>query len=519
MPDLSPLRETRPATAAHLRDWVHAFTGVRVASAHVCVGHSPPLDWLSAMWLRRPDQSLVLGSRGSGKSFLSAVLTHLESRFNPGMGTRILGGSKSQSLQIFEALSQAVVDGAGPGGHDRHAIRRLLTDKAVYRNGSQVAILAASRTSVRGPHVASLRLDEVDEIDPDLRESSLGMCMSMRGVPAAVGLTSTWHRVGGPMAELVERGKNAEFPAWTTCTFDVLERCPPGRSGPYVGGDALYELCPGCALRPWCHSERDRNGGRALAKLAHGHYAIGSLIQKAKSVSRRTFDADYLCKGPKADGLWFTGWDESANVTPDAEYDPALPVHLSVDSGVFTGAVFFQTRTGPDGDRSVHVFADYLAEGRTAETAARELLALAGTHCGGRHEKVSTDTAGGARNPVGPSVLEEYRRVGLRGRFGLDCWPVGPVADSLALLEGLIRSADGTVSLTVHPRCKALITALANYRRAKRGGQWQDYPADPAHPHEDMIDALRGGLKVEMPEGRKLPNAALKPKHVSRLRY
>jgi hypothetical protein len=23
-----------------------------------------------------------------------------------------------------------------------------------------------------------------------------------------------------------------------------------------------------------------------------------------------------------------------------------------------------------------------------------------------------------------------------------------------------------------------------------------DYPADPQHPHEDLIDALRGGLKL-----------------------
>jgi hypothetical protein len=31
-----------------------------------------------------------------------------------------------------------------------------------------------------------------------------------------------------------------------------------------------------------------------------------------------------------------------------------------------------------------------------------------------------------------------------------------------------------------------------------------DYPADPQHPHEDLIDALRGGLKLALPVGRKL---------------
>jgi hypothetical protein len=28
-----------------------------------------------------------------------------------------------------------------------------------------------------------------------------------------------------------------------------------------------------------------------------------------------------------------------------------------------------------------------------------------------------------------------------------------------------------------------------------------DYPADPQHPAEDLIDALRGGLRVALPEG------------------
>ena len=39
-----------------------------------------------------------------------------------------------------------------------------------------------------------------------------------------------------------------------------------------------------------------------------------------------------------------------------------------------------------------------------------------------------------------------------------------------------------------------------------------DYAEDPQHPHEDLIDPLAGGLKLEFPEGRlpppQLPNNA-----------
>lgn len=504
---LRAIRETPPATADHLWEWLRAYTGIRVARSHVCRDHTPPLVWLAFLWLACPSEALVLGSRGSGKSFLAAVLTHLDSRFHPKLGTRILGGSKAQSAQIFEGITAAVVDGRGNGGSDRDTIADLLKTEAKYKNGSHVSILAASSKSVRGPHVPRLKLDEVDEILPELREGAMGMCMPVKAcpVPASCVMTSTWHRVGGPMQDLVEQGRAGVFPLWTTCTFDVIERCTPARSGRFVGGKDLYERCPACPIARWCHSERDRNGGRALAKLADGHYSIDALCQKTRTVSARVFDADYLCKGPRADGLWFTGFDPSANVSVGAEYDPALRVHLTVDSGVFTGACFFQVKADHAANVTVHVFGDYLAENVPAESNARALLEAARTLCNGRVDRVSTDSAGGARNPIGPTVLAEYERAGLVGRHGIDCWPVGSPADSLALLDGLIRPASGPTRLLIHPRCKTLVTSIQNYRRAKRGGQWQDYPEDPQHPHEDLVDALRGGLKVEMPDGRKPP--------------
>jgi hypothetical protein len=493
---LTAIRNSRPATPDHLWDWVYAFTGVRVARSHVCRDHQPPFDWLSDLCLNRPSQALVLGSRGSGKSFLTAVATHLDSRFRPGHGTRILGGSKAQSAQIYEAIEKLVLDGRGPGGSDADAVESLLRESARYRNGSKVSILAASPRSVRGPHVPTLRLDEVDEIDPDLRESSLGMCMDMAGASASVTMTSTWHRVGGPMTDLIEKGKAGAFPVYASCAFEVLERCPEGRSGPHVGGESAYEKCPECPLRPWCHAERDRNGGVPLAKLSSGHYGVGALIQKVQAVSARAFEADYLCKGPRPDGLWFKGFDRVRAVTEAAEYDPGLPVFLAVDSGVFTGAVAFQLPPSADGRPLARVFWDYLKEGTGARENARAIVAaLAGRH--GRRLRVTTDPAGGARNAIGPTVLGEYHAEGLRA----EAWPLGSVADSLALVEALLCPADGPPRLLLHPRCTALADALANYRRAKRQGQWQDHPEDPQHPHEDLVDALRGGLRAEFPEG------------------
>jgi hypothetical protein len=454
------------------------------------------------MMLSRPPLALILGPRGGGKSFLSALETHYTSRWNARHGTRILGGSRAQSEQVYRALREVVYDSQGKQGSEADTIARLMKEEAVYHNGSDVAILAASSRSVRGPHVPSLKLDEVDEIDPDVREAAMGMCMNRHGLAPSVIMTSTWHRLNGPMAELMGRAEAGEFPLYTFCAFEVLESCSSKRSGPFVGGEACYANCPQCPLKPWCHAERDRNGNQPLAKLSGGHYGIDSLIQKVRSVSARAFESDYLCKGPRSEGLWFPTFDATTHVSELAEYDPRLKVHLAIDSGVFTGAVFFQTATeqtplGPI--EEIRVFADYLAENVPAEQNARALRDLAFARCQNRLDIVSTDPAGGSRNPVGPTVIGEYERVGYQR---MQRWPPGSVADGLALVESFLNPADGRSRLTLHPRCKATIQSLQNYRRAKRGGQWQDYPEDPQHPHEDLVDALRGGLRLQFPTGR-----------------
>ena len=487
--------DKRPETEDELWNWVHDYTGVKIARTSVCVGHNSPFEFFSAAYFDRPSLSLVLGPRGGGKSFLSALNTHLDSRFYPRHETRILGGSLAQSEQIYRALREAIYHGSGGLGTDSGSITRLLKGEASYTNGSEVAVLAASSRSVRGPHVPSLKLDEVDEIPSELREAAMGMCMDNRhGAKASVVMTSTWHKVNGPMADLMGRAAAGEFPLYTFCAFEVLERCPDDRSGKNL------ENCPNCPLFKWCHDVP--LGIKPKAKRSDGHYGIDALIQKVRSTSARTFEADYLCKGPRTDGLWYPTFSEDTHVQTRAQFDCNLPVHLAIDSGVFTGAVFFQvarllTSTGPI--EEVRVFADYLAENVPAEQNAYRLLGMAREACNGRLETISTDPAGGARNPVGPTVIGEYERVGLKP---LRRWPIGPVADGLALVESFLNPADGRSRLIIHPRCRATINALQNYRRAKRGGQWQDYPQDPQHPHEDLVDALRGGLRYCFPEGR-----------------
>ena len=501
---LDQARDACPATADALYDWVLAHLGVTIPRVAVCAGHGAPFDLFARQVLERPSLALWHGPRGSGKSFLSAIDTHLTSRFNPHHGTRILGGSLSQSRQIYTALEDVVRDGRGCLGGDGSTLESLLKTSVRYRNGALIEMMAASPTSVRGPHVASLKLDEVDEIDPEIRESAAGVCMEKHGCRASILMTSTWHRVGGPMAELMDRGKAGAFPVDTYCMFEVLERCPEQRSGPNL------EKCPECPLVRWCHADRDSRADKLpKAKRSNGHYTINALIQKVKLVSARVFASDYLCLEPVAGGAWFKDFDpqlEGTHVTVRAEYNPHFPVHIAVDSGVYTGAVWFQVRNRMDGRGiTITVFADYLSEGLSAEKSAADVRRQSESLCGigWDRARVSTDPACDDRTAIGPTVRAEYLRQGLKGRNGLESWPrSGMKVDGLQFLEALLMSADGTVTLTVHPRCRRLIQAFQCYARAKRGSQWMDYAQDPQHPHEDLIDPLAGGLKLEFPDSR-----------------
>ena len=493
----------RATTPRQLRRWIRDFTGLHLPDRAVCPGHHSPWEIFQAIHLERPSVALVLGSRGSGKSFLSALDTHLTSRWDPSHGTRILGGSKQQSAQIYEALRAIATDHAGEVGTDVGAIDRLHKDRALYGNGSKVEILAASNTSVRGPHVPSLKLDEVDEMDTDIRESAMGMCMGrLKGrdgkraaMTASVIMTSTCHRVNGPMAHLVARATKGEFPLYTMCVFEVLERCPDSRSGKKL------EKCGSCAIIRYCHDVPE--GMSPKAKRSDGHYPIESLIQKCRTTSVRVFEADYLCQLSSSDAAWFPAFHPDVHVSETAEYQRGPNVHVAIDSGVFTGAVFFQVVlvTTEEGEKvdQVRVFADYLAEGRTAESNGRAIKKLAELRCDGFLDHLTTDPAGNSRTAIGPTVLGEYIRAGLDPKP----WPLCRVNDSLALLESFINPADSKIpQLLIHPRCEDLINALQSYRRAKRGGQLLDHPADPQHPSEDLVDALRGGLKAHYPNGR-----------------
>ena len=122
---------------------------------------------------------------------------------------------------------------------------------------------------------------------------------------------------------------------------------------------------------------------------------------------------------------------------------------------------------------------------------------------------VRVDPAATARSSLGPAAYSEYEQV-----FGsrlVARWPHHMVLDGLETLDLLLDSGN----LMIHPRCTRLKEAFQTYRRQRRGGEWIDFPAD-GHPEEDLIDALRGGVRDAFPESL-LPKRDYGSVHASRI--
>jgi len=215
-------------------------------------------------------------------------------------------------------------------------------------------------------------------------------------------------------------------------------------------------------------------------------------------LGRQEIYAEFL---DTAEGVWFATFDPRKHVSESAEYHPGYPVRLAIDCGTsqFTGAVWFQVREIDQFKRRVTVFGDFLSSGSYSAANAAKIKERSGSlPSSGRLDLVRVDPAARAETGIGPAAYGEYERV--FGRL-LAKWPSHGVVDGLEFLELLLE----TDCLVIHPRCGHLVEAFKNYRRKEMGGIVVNYPAD-GHPEEDLMDALRGGVRDAMPEGRKGPS-------------
>ena len=455
------------------------------------------------------------GRRRTSRRFLARNIsndTGPEARLHgPGSSVRrSLGSSGRESNRATSFVSSAVLSSRAPGCERSSVIPDAgdgITTAPAESNRSRRSPRCQGRTNGGDAinHVRSVAPRSVRMIRERLRaRENVGLPIACAGSPSVVGIEKLPNRV--PVYDLTVQDAH-EFYANGILVHNCWQRAQPTwdlamlalRAG--VNPQALITTTPrrvAVLRRILGEATTVRTSDTTYANKAHLPpqflEQIVSLYENTR-LGRQEIYAEFL---ETTEGVWFANFDPARHVTAEAEYHPGFPVRCAIDAGTsrHTAAVFFQVRPAPAAGWSrVTVFGDYLALDVVSAQNARAIKALADElPCRGHLDLVRLDPAATARSSLGPAAYGEYERV-----FGsriLARWPQHLVLDGLDTIELLLD----TGNLTIHPRCTKLKDAFRNYCKQRRGGQWIDFPAD-GHPEEDLIDALRGGIRDAMPEG------------------
>jgi len=274
-----------------LLDFVEAFWGLKIPRVKVCPEHNPPAEYVVAAFFEKVQNCVCWANRGGGKTLNGALATWLDAIFKAGCETKILGGSLEQSQKMYAHIKErfatapfiSLIKG-----------EMLKTFTSMVGDGS-IQILTASSKSVRGPHPQKLKLDEVDEMAPEIYEAALFIPQSAKGIKASIQIYSTMHKSFGLMNRVITEAHQSGYRIFKWCIFDVMERCQ-GRD------------CQVCPLWEDCQGK---------AKKADGFIRIEDAITKKRMVSKAAWDSEALCLMPSQEGLIYKEFDLNVHVVSE----------------------------------------------------------------------------------------------------------------------------------------------------------------------------------------------------------
>jgi hypothetical protein len=224
-----------PETEDELWHVVKALWGIELPRQQVCDGHVAPFTaFAHAYFSTYPNWALWYGSRGTGKSYMLALLGLTKAALLE-INVTLLGGSMAQSQNVQEHVENLLLHPGAP----TWAVASQIQTELTFSGGNWIRPLPASQKTVRGPHPQMTLLDEIDEMDIKVYEAAMGQAMAKpnaRGivVPEMVVASSTWQNPEGTFSEIKRRAEANGLPVFTWCWREVLrtEENPSGWMDP-----------------------------------------------------------------------------------------------------------------------------------------------------------------------------------------------------------------------------------------------------------------------------------------------
>lgn len=212
-----------PSNDDELYQLVQKLWGVTIPRDKHCPHHQAPFDAFATAFFAREPQVLVRGSRGlSGKTAMMSALG-LTQALILGVDNNIVGGSEEQAINALGHMKKYWDHPDAP----RWAIKDDKTREIKLHNLAHIRPLTASQKTVRGPHPPRLLLDEIDEMDPEILESSKGQPMPQKNwlgivIPQQTIMVSTLQYADGTMMHEMQRFEDEGLPIMEWCYLDTM---------------------------------------------------------------------------------------------------------------------------------------------------------------------------------------------------------------------------------------------------------------------------------------------------------
>ncbi|TET23617.1 MAG: hypothetical protein E3J71_01725 [Candidatus Stahlbacteria bacterium] len=272
---LERLRASAPLLARYRTDPALFFTerGVRFFAEFKRL-----FDDLYSLKTRK---AVVLAPRGGGKTFGAALLATAFFLFKD-FDVGIVAGSETQALTLFSYIAQWL-----ELPETEESVDRLRRSELLGVSGNRIVAKTASARSIRGLHLgrgtrgAILLIDEEAEADEDVVRAARYTVRTAD--PALILRSSTYHRLVGSFARLVEDHKSQGYELYRWDSFDIAKPCP-------------YD-CKSCPVNEF----RSRYC-KGKAKESDGWIEADEIIGEWQDTNRETFEVEVMGMRPASAG-------------------------------------------------------------------------------------------------------------------------------------------------------------------------------------------------------------------------
>jgi len=305
--------------------------GLVFSPVAVCPDHDAPLDVLWEWWTGKMKHSFLIASRSAGKTRMLAFFEHMLMHFRH-YSIAHMGAVEKQATRARDYFHDQVK--TSPWNTQLFSSEPGM-ERVEFRDGGSIEWLAGSLAQASGPHPELSVLDEVDMVDPDVRQRFM---KTPAGPRSQFIETSTHYVQSGTISRILKEEHHLKirrfclFEALVTCRYDCDQVPLPDGT---TGRCPLYEteeMCADGIVRtiPICAGEK--------ARRSQGHIPIATAIGTWMDASPYTRRVEYLCQKPgmalgnRAFHTFSSDISPLGNVLPfNPDIQPGIPLEWSHD--------------------------------------------------------------------------------------------------------------------------------------------------------------------------------------------